>query len=65
MMCYSLYVWHGILIQRIAMDAAGTYTLGRLTAYFMFLLLLSALSYRYIEFGAVRETRKLFTPGKD
>jgi peptidoglycan/LPS O-acetylase OafA/YrhL len=65
MMCYSLYVWHGILIHRIATDAAGAYTLGRLTAYFMFLLLLSTLSYRYIEFGAVRETRKLFTPGKD
>jgi peptidoglycan/LPS O-acetylase OafA/YrhL len=64
MMCYSLYVWHGVLIPRIAMDAEGSFTVGRLTAYFMFLLLLSALSYRYIEFGAVRDTRKLFTPGR-
>jgi peptidoglycan/LPS O-acetylase OafA/YrhL len=62
MMCYSLYVWHGVLIVPAGIAAPGGYNVQNLGIYFAWLLLLSALSYRYIEFGHVREARPLFRP---
>jgi peptidoglycan/LPS O-acetylase OafA/YrhL len=60
MMCYSLYVWHGILIARAGLATPGGYNAQNIAIYFVWLGLLSALSYRYIEFGHVREARLLF-----
>jgi peptidoglycan/LPS O-acetylase OafA/YrhL len=64
MMCYSIYVWHGVLIGRLVLVGPGAYAWSRVAAYFGFVLLLSALTYRYVEFGHVRETRKLFEPSE-
>ena len=56
MMCYSLYVWHVWLIGRMAgppMDQI-----------FVFAILFPAittLTYRYVEFGHVKETKMLFS----
>ncbi len=60
MMCYSLYLWH------MPLGEALPVTPGRglqwHVAYLVLLLLLSAFSYRYIEFGRERDTWKLFRP---
>lgn len=55
-MCYSLYVWHGIAIGKI-ITAADAVNVIR---YLILVLLLAGLSYRFIEFGHVRDTRRLF-----
>jgi peptidoglycan/LPS O-acetylase OafA/YrhL len=57
MMCYSLYVWHGVT--RLQM-IGGSYTAVRLGTYFAAVLAISALSYRYVEFGHVLDGRSLF-----
>ena len=57
MMCYSLYVWHGVIlmgIMRLDMKDFG------LPTFFLALLVISTLSYRYIEFGHVRDSKRLF-----
>jgi peptidoglycan/LPS O-acetylase OafA/YrhL len=56
MMCYSLYIWHGILTVFIQHD----YSIPRLIGYFVLLLGLTLFSYRYIEFGHIRDTKGLF-----
>ncbi len=60
MMCYSLYLWH------IPVGEALPVVPGRglqwHVAYLALLLLLSALPYRYIEFGREPDARKLFRP---
>jgi peptidoglycan/LPS O-acetylase OafA/YrhL len=55
MMCYSLYVWHGVVMARVmpSLSASGV------LLYAVALLTVSALSYRYIEFGRVRNWRQL------
>jgi len=58
MMCYSLYVWHGVVIQAIWSGPAGVDL--RLPVYFFMLFVISVLSYRFIEFGRVQDARKLF-----
>ncbi len=55
MMCYSLYVWHGVVMARVQPAP----TLAGIAVYALALLTLSALSYRYIEFGRVRDWRQL------
>jgi peptidoglycan/LPS O-acetylase OafA/YrhL len=61
-MCYSIYAWHGIAMN--AMIPPETSTLSgtlRLSApYFLVTIALSALSYRYIEFGRERNWKALF-----
>jgi len=59
-MCYSLYVWHGIALKTFL----DTYTFAHITGYFFMLLILSGLSYRYIEFGSKPDTRQLFLINK-
>ncbi|MEH6584118.1 MAG: acyltransferase [Halioglobus sp.] len=57
MMCYSLYVWHGVIlmsIMRLGMKDFG------LPAFFLALLVIGTLSYRYIEFGHIRDSKRLF-----
>jgi peptidoglycan/LPS O-acetylase OafA/YrhL len=59
MMCYSLYVWHGVVMQSIW---SGLPQLGlRLLVYVFMLFLISGLTYRFIEFGRVQDARKLFS----
>jgi peptidoglycan/LPS O-acetylase OafA/YrhL len=57
LMCYSLYVWHGILMQRLFPDFRED--AAQFAAYFATLLLCSALTYRFIEFGNVKSIRGL------
>lgn len=49
-MCYSLYIWHGVLILHL-FTAPEQYDAVPLTCNILIILTLSALSYRYIEFG--------------
>ncbi|MFG0318464.1 MAG: acyltransferase family protein [Planctomycetota bacterium JB042] len=60
MMCYSLYVWHGVLIFVVFADRP--FSAGAAAAYGAALLAVSAVTYRWIEFGHVKETRTLFVP---
>lgn len=59
MMCYSLYIWHGVLILHL-FTAPSHYDPLPLAWNLAILLLASALSYRCIEFPHVRNTRALF-----
>ena len=61
-MCYSIYAWHGIIMNEMIPPATSSLadTL-RLMAPFLFVMLaLSGLSYRYIEFGRERNWKALF-----
>jgi peptidoglycan/LPS O-acetylase OafA/YrhL len=55
-MCYSLYVWHGVAVRKII----SSYDIPHIVRYFVLVFLLSALSYRYIEFGHRADTKRLF-----
>jgi peptidoglycan/LPS O-acetylase OafA/YrhL len=57
MMCYSLYLWHGI----VRLKFPDSYDAGVLqfATYLLVVLVLSAISYRYIEFAQVRSWREL------
>ena len=55
-MCYSLYVWHGVAVARII----TVYDAAHVLLYFVLVFLLAALSYRYIEFGHRADARRLF-----
>ncbi|MDD5026553.1 MAG: acyltransferase [Candidatus Peribacteraceae bacterium] len=61
MMCYSLYVWHSPAI--VLQPAA---TLVRLIRYLFLVFATSFVSYRFIEFGSVKDWRSLLPrrPGK-
>jgi peptidoglycan/LPS O-acetylase OafA/YrhL len=61
-MCYSIYAWHGIVMNdMIPPDTSLLADALRLVAPFTVLILaLSALSYRYIEFGHRRDWKALF-----
>lgn len=55
MMCYSIYMWHVLIIGKTA-PRAGAYH------FFIFLLSIASvswLSYRHVEFGKVRSIRSL------
>lgn len=57
MMCYSIYLWHGIVLKRFgASFNVGVFEYG---AYLAVVLLLSWFTYRYIEFGKEPELRNL------
>ncbi len=60
MMCYSLYVWHGIVLASLFKDGADHQSLRPLTLYLFLLGSISALTYRYVEFHHVSDWRKLF-----
>ncbi|WP_179166089.1 acyltransferase family protein [Azospirillum agricola] len=63
MMCYSLYVWHGLLEYRLVLTQTHDFAarLESLPMYLFFLLFVSVLSFRYIEFGN-HPARELFLP---
>ncbi|MDA9444702.1 hypothetical protein XH98_37765 [Bradyrhizobium sp. CCBAU 51745] len=61
-MCYSIYAWHSIImVEMIPPDTSPLQdTLQLSLPYLAITILLSALSYRYIEFGHQRDWRSLF-----
>ncbi|WP_247493796.1 acyltransferase [Bradyrhizobium sp. 142] len=61
-MCYSIYAWHSIImVEMIPPDTSSLKDTLRLSLpYFAIVISLSALSYRYIEFGHRRDWRALF-----
>ena len=59
MMCYSLYVWHTLVIGPVIQ---GQYSIERLALYALLVFLISAFSYPYIEFGHTRDVIQLFLP---
>ncbi|HAI98674.1 TPA: hypothetical protein DCL30_04035 [Candidatus Peribacteria bacterium] len=62
MMCYSLYVWHAMAIGPFHPAT----TLVRLIRYLFLVFAISFVSYRFIEFGSVKDWRSLLPnrPGK-
>ncbi len=65
MMCYSLYVWHGLIEYRLILSRTQDFTarLDSLPLYLFFLTVIAGLSYRFIEFGH-RPAAALFLPPK-
>lgn len=63
MMCYSLYVWHGLIEYRLILSRSQDFAvrLDSLPLYLFFLAAVASLSYRYIEFGD-RRAADLFLP---
>jgi peptidoglycan/LPS O-acetylase OafA/YrhL len=61
-MCYSIYAWHGIIMNEMIPPSTSSLTdTFRLLAPFLFVTLaLCGLSYRYIEFGRERNWKALF-----
>jgi len=61
-MCFSLYVWHFIILQRFfyTKDLLVNFSVFKLAVYLFFTFILSILSYRYIEFGSEKSLKKLF-----
>ncbi|MBR0934938.1 acyltransferase [Bradyrhizobium jicamae] len=61
-MCYSIYAWHGIVMNDMIPPATSTLadTLRLAAPFTLLILALSALSYRYIEFGHTRDWKALF-----
>jgi peptidoglycan/LPS O-acetylase OafA/YrhL len=54
MMCYSIYLWHGIVLMRFGTTSS---TVAGYAAYLCAVLLLSWFTYRYIEFSHVKSFR--------
>jgi peptidoglycan/LPS O-acetylase OafA/YrhL len=65
-MCYSIYAWHGIIMNEMIPPSTSslTDTLRLLTPFLFVMLALSSLSYRYIEFGRERNWKGLFLIGR-
>ncbi len=61
MMCFSIYIWHWLLLHAVTTlhGSADWVFTGKFGVYLVLLLLISAFSYRFIEFGHVGVT-KLF-----
>jgi peptidoglycan/LPS O-acetylase OafA/YrhL len=57
MMCYSIYLWHGIV--QLRFKASFHHGVLEYVAYLAVILALSFLTYRYVEFGSVRSWREL------
>ena len=61
-MCYSVYAWHGIVMGAMIPPSTSMLadTIRLLAPYSFVTLMLSILSYRYIEFGRQKNWRALF-----
>lgn len=57
MMCFSLYIWHYLLVSRFQLPVPFVINY---IGYLMGTYSLAAFTYRYIEFGHVRDYKKLF-----
>jgi len=56
LMCYSLYLWHGVIVSKYQPSA---YSIPTYLAFLALTYCLSWLTYRYIEFGAHQDWRNL------
>ena len=60
-MCYSIYAWHGIVLNVMVPSISEVSTTFIFLPLFLGVtFVLAALSYRYIEFGARENWRALF-----
>lgn len=55
-MCYSIYIWHGVAIRPLILEYDAT----QIIFYYCIVLVLAALSYRFVEFGHEPNWKKLF-----
>jgi peptidoglycan/LPS O-acetylase OafA/YrhL len=63
-MCYSIYAWHSIVLtEMIPSTSHLSYTLRLTLPFLLMTAAISALSYRYIEFGHERNWKSLFLLG--
>jgi peptidoglycan/LPS O-acetylase OafA/YrhL len=61
MMCYSLYVWHGIAkMCFLGKEDIPEYRSFDLIVYLLLLAVVSTITYRFVEFGRVADWRLLF-----
>jgi peptidoglycan/LPS O-acetylase OafA/YrhL len=62
LMCYSIYVWHGLVLKTLfptfETDAASTFEFYPI--YLFYILGISAMTYRFIEFRHIKDWRSLF-----
>ncbi len=56
-MCYSLYVWHAVVLRALIHPGYGV---ADVALFLVLLAALSAITYRYVEFGHERDWRALF-----
>ena len=64
MMCFSIYLWHDLVLRRwygSGRDLSVESVLGVVAITY----LLSAFTYRFVEFGHQRDWRVLFRPDAD
>ncbi len=64
MMCFSIYVWHDLVLRRW-FGVSRDLSIESVVAVIAIALLWSAVTYRYIEFGHVRDGRSLFRGAAD
>jgi peptidoglycan/LPS O-acetylase OafA/YrhL len=57
MMCFSIYVWHGVLIKPLISEQFNALDYP---FYFVALFVLSSLTYRFVEFGQEPSFKKLY-----
>jgi peptidoglycan/LPS O-acetylase OafA/YrhL len=58
LMCFSLYAWHALVIS--VFNISLSFSIIKLICYYFFTFIISALTYRYIEFGSEKNWKKLF-----
>jgi peptidoglycan/LPS O-acetylase OafA/YrhL len=60
-MCFSLYAWHGLFFFSNVFNLySHPLLIGKLLYYYFFTFIISAFTYRYIEFGSEKDWKKLF-----
>ena len=60
-MCYSIYAWHGIVLNSIIPSGASVHeTLKEIPLFLVLTIFLSAITYRFVEFGQRSDVRVLF-----
>jgi peptidoglycan/LPS O-acetylase OafA/YrhL len=62
LMCYSIYVWHGLLVVHLfpGVETDVSTTLKWYPVYLVLLFGISGMAYRFIEFRSINDWRQLF-----
>ncbi|HTB05670.1 MAG TPA: acyltransferase [Bacteroidia bacterium] len=58
LMCFSLYAWHGLLLEVV--NFSTPFSIVKLLGYYFFTFVISVFTYRYIEFGSIKDWKKIF-----